>query len=105
MYIDYILCYRYTLPIAIIQLNIAPMRKKSDFVVIKQQRCRPTCTSAQSDQWLCYIFRGILYVTTTTCYNRLTIFIFLTWSGTPSLYVEDHISIGIVDFNKDCTQV
>ena len=32
--------------------------RKPDFGVLEQQRSRPTCTSAQSDQHLCYLLIG-----------------------------------------------
>ena len=37
-----------------LNVNVGPSGRKSDFVVCEQQRFRPACAYAQSDQNLCY---------------------------------------------------
>ena len=42
--------------------------RKPVFGVCEQQRCRPACTSAQSDQHLCYSLNGKYHIQ--TCYKQ-----------------------------------
>ena len=44
-------------------------RRKPDFDICKQQRCRPACASAHSDQHLCYSLYGKYYVS--ICYKQI----------------------------------
>ena len=64
-------------------LPYGPQREKPFFGVYKQQRPRPACASAPSDQRLCCSLIGKFHIS--TCYEHISIFQLVSVAGKAGL--------------------